>query len=172
MLSCCWLDKLVPWVENDLHRKLPTHSRKRQLGALSFCWVPFSVLNWTYSPGVPPCSRGTLRAGHHISSRSQLSQVTFSPTPFFREMELLCSTLQTAEAAPFPERQQFISTFIFHLDGLAQSDICELTQIKENENLVLKHMFESINRTPSWMCGKYAAAFLILLGLWTQGPFS
>lgn len=95
-------------------------------------------------PGLP-CPRP-----HDTSS----SRITLGPTLIKKEP--LCSAFQTAETAPSPWAPgNLTSTFVFHFDGPVQTDICDLTQTKENKNLLLNHMSESISRTLSWMCGKY-----------------
>lgn len=72
----------------------------------------------------------------HTPHKEGSSKITFGLT--------LCSGERSLSAQPFSvlsqpfllRPQEFLSTFIFHPDGPAQADICELTQIKENENLV------------------------------------
>lgn len=144
--------------ENDPHTKPPTHLRKQKLGTLGAKSEP-TVL-------VPSFS-----SGHSQQLRQPAPQR--SPLVWLSSQEKGTSLLrpQTAEAAPFPWALGIYFNLHFSFWRPVTEDVCELIQIKENKDLVLKHMFESINWTISWMYGKCKCCFLFPLppGLWVQG---
>lgn len=92
---------------------------------------------------------------HEASS----SQIAFGLTLFSGKRSLSAQPVRLLSSPFLLGPQESTSTFISLSDGPAQTDTCELTQIKENKNLVLNHVSESINWTLSWMCGKYNCCF-------------